>query len=102
MSNTRKINGWECESCNQLYGTSLEALECFNKYASDKEKQEHYDKRSPGIKLLVGHECIDCLKLHDEYINARQCCYSSYPEPKDKDNFDLIKRISQKNSKTNK
>ena len=92
MSNTRYINGWECSVCSELYSTERKAKNCFMLCLENELTKECFKIKSPMVKLIVGHECIDCLKLHDKYIDARQCCYRKFPEEKDKDNYNLIKK----------
>ena len=91
MSNTRFVNGWECQLCNGLFSTERKAENCFNNlHDEDEEDKKDWDYTKAKAILIKGYECMDCLKLHESGLCARQCCYYEHPAPKDEENYDII------------
>lgn len=83
MGKTRYVHGWECPICYQLYPTKKRVMDCFKECLIECLIQ---DDKEHEVILLKGHECIDCLKLHNREVNAKKCCnpeYSQETEPKD-------------------
>lgn len=96
MSNVRYVHGWEEQLSYTLYATEIKALNAFNLGDDVDRKQSGWDETKAKVILRKGWECIDCLKLHDINMDARQCCYREYSEEKDKANYDMIGEYNKK------
>ncbi len=89
MINIRYVNAWECKCCYALYPTERKAIICFNLH-NNYESDPKWDYSNAKAILIKGFECLDCMKLHKNGLEARQCCNYEYPHPKDKENYNLI------------
>lgn len=98
MGKVRYVNGWECQSCYELYPTEERAIKCFNNCKKDYKKQKDIPKIQ--TKLIKGFECINCFKIYSFKTEAEECCnvkYKQYVEAERK--YDIIGKYNERNKK---
>jgi hypothetical protein len=97
MGNIRKIHGYECQVCYELYPTREEAKACFDE--SVKIECDEVKNERPKTKFLKGYECAECLELYKKPEVAKACCKSLGRPSNDYTTYDAIGKKKEQDRK---